>query len=115
MPGTVDTVEESRKTFPIMEEAIDDTLRVRSVKICHSEPKWKTYPRWVYTSLGLAFVIVLAVSWWLHARHFETTDDARIDGHINVISSRISGTVLYVNPRVENNQHVEAGTLLAEL
>ena len=32
-----------------------------------------------------------------------------------MVSSRISGTVLYVNPRVENNQYVEAGTLLLEL
>jgi len=31
------------------------------------------------------------------------------------VSSRISGTVLYVNPKVENNQYVEAGTLLMEL
>ncbi|HWC19264.1 MAG TPA: HlyD family secretion protein, partial [Terriglobales bacterium] len=54
-------------------------------------------------------------TWWAHARRFESTDDAQIDGHINVVSSRISGTVLYVNPRVENNQHVEAGTLLLEL
>jgi len=31
------------------------------------------------------------------------------------VSSRISGTVVYINPRVENNQPVEAGTLLMEL
>ena len=31
------------------------------------------------------------------------------------MSSRISGTVVYINPRVENNQLVEAGTLLMEL
>ncbi len=31
------------------------------------------------------------------------------------MSSRISGTVGYINPRVENNQFVEAGTLLMEL
>src|SRR5262249_58278570 len=58
---------------------------------------------------------ITASSWWLHARQFESTDDAQIDGHINVVSSRISDTVLYVNPRVENNQYVEAGTLLLEL
>jgi membrane fusion protein, multidrug efflux system len=61
------------------------------------------------------FAATAGFSWWLHARHFESTDDAQIDGHIDVVSSRISGTVLYVNPRVENNQYVEAGTLLLEL
>jgi len=55
------------------------------------------------------------LSWWLYARHFESTDDAQIDGHLNAISARISGTVLYINPKVENNQYVEAGTLLIEL
>ena len=38
-----------------------------------------------------------------------------MDGHFDSISSRISGTVVYVNPKVENNQFVEAGTLLVEL
>ncbi len=47
--------------------------------------------------------------------HFETTDDAQIDGHINVVSSRISGTVRYLNPQVENNQYIQSGTLLVEL
>jgi membrane fusion protein (multidrug efflux system) len=63
----------------------------------------------------VALVALSATLWWLHARHFETTDDAQVDGHINVVSSRITGTVAYVNPRVENNQYVEAGTLLVEL
>ena len=49
------------------------------------------------------------------ARGFETTDDAQVDGHLDSISSRISGTVTYIDPRVENNQFVEAGTLLVEL
>jgi membrane fusion protein, multidrug efflux system len=45
----------------------------------------------------------------------KSTDDAQIDGHLNAISARISGTVLYITPKVENNQYVEAGTLLVEL
>jgi len=88
---------------------------VRSFKTKHLDLKRKPFPRWAYAIAALAVVAVLAGSWWLHARHFETTDDAQIDGHINVISSRISGTVLYVDPRVENNQYIEAGTLLVEL
>jgi membrane fusion protein (multidrug efflux system) len=52
---------------------------------------------------------------WLQSRGFETTDDAQVDGHFDSISSPISGTVVYVNPKAENNQFVEAGTLLVEL
>jgi membrane fusion protein (multidrug efflux system) len=115
MSHAIDTVEETRQPSFALEEDTSEDLRVRSLKIRHSEPKRKPLPRWAYASVALVFVAVLAASGWLHARHFETTDDAQIDGHINVVSSRISGTVLYVNPRVENNQYVEAGTLLVEL
>jgi membrane fusion protein (multidrug efflux system) len=52
---------------------------------------------------------------WLQSRAYETTDDAQVDGHFHSLSPRISGTVTYVNPKAENNQFVEAGTLLVEL
>jgi membrane fusion protein (multidrug efflux system) len=68
----------------------------------------------------LALVAVAAIAaggtkLWLQSRGFETTDDAQVDGHFHSLSSRISGTVVYVNPKAENNQFVEAGTLLVEL
>jgi membrane fusion protein (multidrug efflux system) len=63
----------------------------------------------------LLVVAVVAILWWLRARRFEATDDAQIDGHFNAISTRISGTVAYVNPDVENDYYVKAGTLLLEL
>jgi len=115
MSHAIDTVEETRESSFVLEDDISDDLRVRSLKIRHSEPKRKPVPRWAYASGAVALIALVAVAWWLHARHFETTDDAQIDGHIDVVSSRISGTVLYVDPRVENNQYIEAGTLLAEL
>jgi membrane fusion protein, multidrug efflux system len=71
-------------------------------------------PRWALFVVPVIALVVL-VSWWLYARRFESTDDAQIDGHLNAISARISGTVLYINPKVEDNQYVEAGTLLIEL
>jgi len=115
MSHAIDTVEETRQPTVVLEEDTSEELRVRSFKTKHSDLKRKPFPRWAYASVALSVVAALVGSWWLHARHFETTDDAQIDGHINVISSRISGTVLYVDPRVENNQYVEAGTLLVEL
>jgi len=115
MSYAIDTLEETRQPSVVLEDGASEVLRVPSAKIRQSEPKRKPRPRWEYASIGLILVTALTTSWWLHARHFETTDDAQIDGHINAVSSRISGTVLYVNPRVENNQYVEAGTLLVEL
>lgn len=56
-----------------------------------------------------------ALAYWLHARHYESTDDAQIDGHFAQLSTRITGTVTYVNPLVENDRYVPAGTPLLEL
>ncbi len=78
------------------------------------DKKKRTIPRWALP-VGAIVVIVVLLGWWLYARQFESTDDAQIEGHIHAISPRISGTVVYINPKVENNQYVEAGTLLLEL
>ena len=69
------------------------------------------------TILAMAILAAAAtsVSWWLYARQFETTDDAQVDGHFAQLSTRVSGTVLYVNPDVENDRYVTAGTVLARL
>src|SRR2546430_17654876 len=63
--------------------------------------------------LGLAVVAVAALLWWLHARKFEDTDDAQVDGYITAVSSRVPGTVLRV--LVEDNQPVKQGDVLVEL
>jgi membrane fusion protein, multidrug efflux system len=52
---------------------------------------------------------------WLESRHYEDTNDPQVDGHFDAISSRITGTVTYINPKAENDQFLEAGTLLVEL
>jgi membrane fusion protein (multidrug efflux system) len=71
--------------------------------------------RWVVLITLAAAAASGVVAWWLHARRFESTDDAQIEGHLNSISSRINGTVAYINPEAENNRYVAAGTLLLEL
>lgn len=76
-------------------------------------PSRKT-SRWI---LLMVFAAALAGTslWWLRSQNYESTDDAQVEGHLDLVSARISGTVTYINPRVENNQLVEAGTLLLEL
>lgn len=70
--------------------------------------------RWLLllAALGIA---AGATAYWLDSQNYEDTDDAQVDGHFDAISSRITGTVTYINPRAENDQFIEAGTLLVEL
>jgi membrane fusion protein (multidrug efflux system) len=67
--------------------------------------------------VGIAIAVSLVVAagfiWWLHARKFEDTDDAQIDGYITAVSSRVPGTVLKV--LVEDNQQVKEGDPLVEM
>src|SRR6266699_2230678 len=74
----------------------------------------RRFSRWILL-LSAAIAASGASLWWVHSQDYESTDDAQIEGHLDLVSSRISGTVVYINPRVENNQLVEAGTLLMEL
>lgn len=63
-----------------------------------------------------AVLLVAAVGgllYWLHARNFEDTDDAQVDGNLNPIGARINGTVVKVY--VNNNQMVNAGDSLVDL
>lgn len=68
-----------------------------------------------FAILGLVLALLLAggVVYWLHARHFATTDDAQIDGAIHRVAARISGQVIAV--LVHQNEHVTKGQVLIEL
>jgi len=91
-----------------------ETIELETVQTVEHEKSPRSYKRWIV----LFAVLVLAggaAAWWVHADHYESTDDAQIEGHLDAISPRISGTVTYINPKVEDNQLVEKGTLLLEL
>ena len=63
----------------------------------------------------IALVVLVVVGFFVY-RYFtsyESTDDAQVDGHINSVSARISGHVIKLN--VEDNQYVQAGTVLVEI
>ncbi len=64
---------------------------------------------------GLAAVLIVgaATAWFLYSRTYESTDDAQVDGHLNVISARVGGTAAAVY--VSDNQTVEAGQPLVDL
>ena len=72
-------------------------------------------PKRIILAVALAIAAAIGSSWLLYARQFETTDDAQVDGHFAQLSARVNGTVLYVNPDVENDHYVTAGTVIARL
>jgi membrane fusion protein, multidrug efflux system len=68
--------------------------------------------RLIFIVVG-AVVAVVALSYWWHARQFEGTDDAQVDGTISNVGPRVAGTVSGVY--VVENQAVKEGDVLAEI
>ena len=67
-------------------------------------------------AVALIVLIGLAIGGyflWGYLNSYESTDDAQIDGHVNMVSSRISGTITAVY--AVENQQVEKGQVLAEI
>ncbi len=72
--------------------------------------------RIIYTFVGLlilATLVTAGVLYWLHSRHFETTDDAFIDGNISQVATQVAGRVTRI--AFQDNQEVKAGQVLLEL
>jgi membrane fusion protein (multidrug efflux system) len=68
--------------------------------------------KWIIAAVVVVLIIGGAFIWHYYSVR-ESTDDAQIDGHINPISPRVTGTVL--NVLHDDNEVVQAGTLLVEL
>src|SRR5450432_1800915 len=84
----------------------DASYRRRAALLGSSRAKW-----------GLVIVLIVllvgGLLLWRYFGSYESTDDAQIDGHINSVSARVSGHVVTLN--VEDNQYVQAGTVLVEI
>ena len=63
----------------------------------------------------IAAIVLLVAGFFVYryVTSYESTDDAQVDGHVNSISARISGHVIKLN--VDDNQYVQAGTVLVEI
>lgn len=71
---------------------------------------------WVLTTVGvivLAVCIAAGVMYWLAARHYESTDDAFVDARSFSVAAKVGGYVTDVV--VTDNQHVDAGAVLAQI
>jgi len=76
------------------------------------QPAQKSRRRFIIIGV-LAILVVGAVLFWWHSTFYEDTDDAQVNGHLIQISARIAGNVVKVN--VDENQYVDAGTVICEL
>jgi membrane fusion protein (multidrug efflux system) len=64
--------------------------------------------------IGAVLLLALGAGLWAwSASGHESTDDAQVDAHVTQMAPRVGGTVTKV--AVEDNQQVEAGTLLVQL
>ena len=61
----------------------------------------------------IGLILFVVYSYWLHARNFESTDDAYTTTHVHEISARVAGLVESVN--VDDNQFVKGGQTLVRL
>lgn len=75
---------------------------------------FQKHPIMMIVCLGLiALGVIAGVAWYLHARHYESTDDAFIDGRPVLVSPQVTGNIISVN--VTDNQIVKNGDLLATI
>jgi len=64
--------------------------------------------------IGLAVAGAIAgIQYWIHAQHYESTDDATLEGHVIPISAQVPARVLAVH--VQDNQLVKQGDVLVDL
>jgi membrane fusion protein (multidrug efflux system) len=73
----------------------------------------KKFRRVIFFSLAGFILAIVGVLLYRYFASYESTDDAQIDGYIYPVSSRVPGYVVRVT--ADNNQFVQAGTVLAQL
>jgi membrane fusion protein (multidrug efflux system) len=80
----------------------------------HTRPSRTSSPGF-RVGIAIAVIVLLVLGFFLYRymTSYESTDDAQIDGHVNSISTRIAGHVVKLN--VQDNQYVQAGTVLLEI
>ena len=67
---------------------------------------------WIILIVVVAVLVIGGVLYYLHARQYESTDDAFVDAHIVRIAAQDAGQLVQIAENLDN-RHVEAGRLLA--
>jgi membrane fusion protein (multidrug efflux system) len=70
--------------------------------------------KWFFgIATGTLVLAACCLLYWLHARQYEETDDAFVDGEIVQVSAKVAGLIQSVE--VQDNQDVAAGTVLVRI
>jgi membrane fusion protein (multidrug efflux system) len=107
-----------------MDQRVDNERRTEAVSDRAASPAPgapKARRSWLRERRGLVLLIAIGsgllllalLLWWLHARQYESTDDAFIDARTVQISPQISAAIVAVP--VNDNQLVEQGAVLVRL
>jgi membrane fusion protein, multidrug efflux system len=100
--------------MPENEVAAPTTSPGPAVSDLRSHLRRRNDPRFrVFLVVGVIVLVIAGIFLWRYFSSYESTDDAQIDGHVNSISPRVSGHVVKLN--VQDNQYVDAGTVLVEI
>src|ERR1700723_1318764 len=99
---------------PAVEKQRADETHSASPPPAPNESYFKLHPR-APMFLAITALVLLVGGYfpYVYFSLYETTDDAEVDGHLMPLSARITGYVIKVN--VDENQYVDAGTVLAEI
>lgn len=76
----------------------------------------KAHQKKLLIALTIFFVIAIlcfTIYWFLHARYFQDTDNAYVNGNIVPISAQINGNIIALN--VDDTDFVQAGDVLLRL
>ena len=66
----------------------------------------------MFLIVGIVVLLVSGFFLWRYFGSYESTDDAQIDGHLNPVSSRVSGHIQKL--LIDDNQYVQAGQPLLQ-
>ena len=106
-----DDQDEDRKDDPKGEDQQSDTEQQDESDDDKKPSVFKKPLFWIILIIVGGGLIIGGVLYWLHARQFESTDDAFVDTHIVRLAPQVAGTLVQVADI--DNRHVEAGRLLA--
>ena len=76
----------------------------------------RLHDHWILATAGACVLLVGligGVTYWLDVRHYESTDDAFVAARSFSVAAKVGGYV--VDVPVTDNQHVNAGDLLARI
>jgi membrane fusion protein (multidrug efflux system) len=114
MPLQTDTTtDESKSDQPHAAQAKEGTPKTSQDKPEASQDLAKRRRTIFFGVIAAVLVIAGCLVWWLHSRHYESTDDAQVDGYLNPIAARVDGTITAVY--VQDNQKVKAGQPIVDL